>query len=326
MSLTRVLSYDVGMRNLAYCLVSEDKSNGPDNRNWQIEAWDVVDVITHFRLGKLFKELSLEEINIHTTRYLFQNVDALLGDISTNPIHHLVIELQPGKSRETEAIANSICTFYYSWFLQKQKEDPAVIVPKPKFYSATLKLNVLSGELPLHFFNAVCGKAKRKMISLEEYMNSDVLDDDCEIMIDPTGLEKKSKSSQYIQNKSDAVYETEVILNSCTGLKKWKQVYDEVKTRRTWNGKKQKMDDLADAFLQAIHFLWIHCFKDPAGPTRRKKAPTGKSESTPRKQTVIDKSDTTGSKRKRDKPDTKPSKRKRTTKKKKEIQVEEVEI
>lgn len=313
---TRILSYDVGMRNLSHCLVREKKWN-EDNRHWSIDSWDVMDVVRKIGEDKKFSELSMEEIDVHMTRHLFETAEQTLGDISKDPIHHVAIELQPGASRQTESVAHSICVFYQTYFLMKKQQDPNIVIPTTKFHVAAKQFSILSGKLPLHFFNGGSKHSqstKTKTVSLDDFMNREEEIDECDFVVGSTLPQRKIKTNQYSQNKSDSIYELEIVLNSCPGLKQWHKFYESVKERKTWKGEKQKTDDLADSFWQAMRMLLsggVNSSADSLQSQTIKNSKSKKQQNKPIKGIVK----------------TQPLKKKRQMrKKKKQIDVTEVEI
>ena len=136
----KVLSWDVGILNLAYCLIEYDDNNIDD---WKIIDWDLINLtnrneIKCFECGKnpsLFQEIDNKKIytcklhakNINTIPPTFENIAEListedsssLGESSIEKIDQ-TIEVKPKKQNQKILIIAGVVTIIavlvYSFF------------------------------------------------------------------------------------------------------------------------------------------------------------------------------------------------------------------
>jgi hypothetical protein len=148
----KVISWDIGIKNLAYCVMSGD---------YKIHEWDIITL-----------QQDCKKINVDLlTQRLLQILDDRFLDRSD--FTHVLIENQPSmKNPVMKSIQNIIYTFFH-YIKLKHKFDYAV-----KLVSATSKLKVQSQvQIPdtiLKIKNKYAQKKKRAVF-LCEYLLSDIV-------------------------------------------------------------------------------------------------------------------------------------------------------
>ena len=119
----KILSWDIGIKNLAYCLINIDDDTDTIN----IEDWNIIKVT----------EDAKESVYIITTK-LIEQIKKL--NFESKNIDVVLIENQPVLKNPK---MKTIQTVLYSYFLIKQSE--LKVFNEIKFISASLKLKVYDG-------------------------------------------------------------------------------------------------------------------------------------------------------------------------------------
>lgn len=100
----RILSWDVGIRNLAFCVVNEYA-----DRRRVIEEWEVIDVL----LENGCKAANAQKVQEDTVLRCVLKSLAHRQDILHTPVTAVLIERQPGPNKKLNAISNVLFAFYY---------------------------------------------------------------------------------------------------------------------------------------------------------------------------------------------------------------------
>ena len=220
----KILSWDVGIYNLSYCIL--EKNNDDDIK---IIGWDIINLVDN--------ELMKKNINL-----LFENIPKKLYEIpELLNVDIVIIENQPSLKNPK---MKSIQMILYSYFIILGKiigngEKTTSYIDKIDFCSASNKLKVYDGpEINIISKNKDI-KKKSKTIETELETISDI----------ETELEtkKKKKTITYSDKKKLAILHAQYYLQ-----------YQDSKYLEFFNSHKKK-DDLSDSFLQGLY--WYKCVK-----------------------------------------------------------------
>jgi len=212
----KILSWDVGIYNLSYCILEKKEDS------IKIIEWDIINLVDNDEMKKN-RSLIFENI----PRKLHENPKLLDVDI-------VVIENQPSLKNPQ---MKSIQMILYSYFLILGKiignGENMSYIDKVVFCSASNKLKVYNG--PEIILEEKISKRKKK-----------VVDDNNTIIVEenlPTIKNKKKNTLSYADKKRLAIEHAKYFIEK----------YDE-KYIDFFNLHKKK-DDLADSFLQGLYFM-----------------------------------------------------------------------
>ena len=155
--MSRYLSFDIGIKNLAYCLLEVDDSI--EYRNIKILEWGVMDLAR----GQKVKELNLMTIHSRMIESLndcdFLNSNA---DIDT-----AILENQPCLMNPTMKSVQ-ILLFASLWM---RKEDGVIDIGQMAMFSARNKLEAYDGpEIDLSHIKTKYTRTKKLSIAYTKYM------------------------------------------------------------------------------------------------------------------------------------------------------------
>ena len=214
----KILSWDVGIYNLSYCILEKNE----ENNDIKIIDWDIVNLVDNDEMKKN-RSLIFENI----PRKLYEKPQLLDVDV-------VVIENQPSLKNPQ---MKSIQMILYSYFLILGKvigngDKSTSYINKIEFCSASNKLKVYDGpEIILE------EKPKR---NIKKNIVNDVVND---IVINEINNVKNKKTTiKYADKKRLAIEHAKYFLEK-----------DE-KYKDFFNNHKKK-DDLADSFLQGLYYL-----------------------------------------------------------------------
>jgi hypothetical protein len=214
----KVLSWDVGIYNLSYCILEKNE----ETKEIKIIDWDIVNLVDNEEMKKN-RTLLFENI----PRKLYEKPQLLDVDI-------VVIENQPSLKNPQ---MKSIQMILYSYFLILgkiigNKQENSSYIDKIDFCSASNKLKVYDGpEIKLE------EKVSRKKKVIEVVPESENI-----IIIEP---EKKKKGSaiKYADKKRLAIEYAKYYVHKDN--QNYVEFFDNHK----------KKDDLADSFLQGLYYM-----------------------------------------------------------------------
>lgn len=221
----KILSWDVGIINLSYCILEFDL----DNKEKKIIQWGIINLIENPEMKK--------NMNL-----VFENIPRKLNEIDfLLDVDYVVIENQPSLKNPK---MKSIQMIVYSYFLMYGKilNFSEKKIKQVDFCNASNKLKVYKGpKISLEDL-----KKKKKSVdnssSIKDYLENENNQENNEvIVIEP---EKKSNKLSYTDKKKMAIMHVKYFLN---------EKDDQENLEYFLNHKKK--DDLADSYLQSLFYL-----------------------------------------------------------------------
>jgi len=237
----KLLSWDVGVYNLAYCIIEKN-----ENENPKILDWNIVNLVDNEQMKK-------------NTNLLFENIPRKLYDIpQLLDVDIVVIENQPSLKNPK---MKSIQMILYSYFLILGKtignDLTKSYIDKLDFCSASNKLKIYDGPeivIPVSSRGKKKKEEDQKMVEnlIEIDVHSSDDDEKIEVNLLVSGGEKvqekketKKKGSEikYADKKKLAIEYAKYFVN------KYNPSYLDF-----FNSHKKK-DDLSDSYLQGLYYL-----------------------------------------------------------------------
>lgn len=216
----KVLSFDVGTRNLAYCLVEFMMKSDDHKIECRIDAWDVLD------LGGSTN--TPEKCSLVLTRVL----NDTFIDIPSLKIDCVLVERQPKRSVSMLAVQMFLCQYFSSYVHDGHIKHVHFVSPKLKLDHTCL--------------GSVCptGLSLTSLVNdIDNDDNNNQNQHDAKVSKSKSKSNTKSKSrAKYTKNKKDAIAITRHLLEHV--------LIDHAKLVEF--DAAHKCDDLADAFLQAL--------------------------------------------------------------------------
>jgi hypothetical protein len=214
----KVLSWDVGIYNLSYCILEQNDENKEDIK---IIDWDIVNLVDNEEMKKN-RPLLFENI----PKKLYEKPQLLNVDL-------VVIENQPSLKNPQ---MKSIQMILYSYFLILGKvigngDNTTGYIQKIDFCSASNKLKVYNGPVIV-----LEEKSSRRKKKVEE----DIVQN---IEIKEPEKVKKASSVKYADKKRLAIEHAKYFLKD-----------NNIDYIDFFNNHK-KNDDLADSFLQGLYYI-----------------------------------------------------------------------
>ena len=222
----KILSWDVGIYNLSYCILEKNEDD-----TIEILDWDIVNLVDNDAMKKN-RVLLFENI----PRKLYELPQLLNVDI-------VVIENQPCLKNPQ---MKSIQMILYSYFLILGKvigngNNSSSYIESIDFCSASNKLKVYDG--PKIVLSEKISRKKKTKEETKEETKEDIKEKDQEEMKEEDKITKKGNTLKYADKKRLAIEHAKYF------LEKQKLIHIEF-----FNNHKKK-DDLADSFLQGIYYL-----------------------------------------------------------------------
>ena len=221
----KILSWDVGIINLSYCIIDYDENTKTKN----IYKWGIINLIDE---PNMKKNMNLVFENI--PRKLYEN-DFLLN------VDGVVIENQPSlKNPKMKSIQMIVYSYFlmYGKILNTQENKINFI----DFCNASNKLKVYKGPV----ISLEDLKKKKKKIdnnsSIKDFITEDKKDE-LEIK-EHVEKQKKSTKLSYSDKKKMAVEHVKYFLNE----------NNDIENLEFFNNHKKK-DDLADSYLQCLYII-----------------------------------------------------------------------
>ena len=221
----KILSWDVGIYNLSYCILEIN-----EEKVIKILGWDIVNLVDNDNMKK-------------NRNLLFENIPRKLHEIpELLNVDIVVIENQPSLKNPQ---MKSIQMILYSYFLILGKvigngNNSSSYIENIDFCSASNKLKVYDG--PKIILSEKTTRKKKTPEKVEETIK-DIEIKDVEMKDVEMKEEKKRSSLKYADKKRLAIEHAKYF------LEKQEPIYLEF-----FNNHKKK-DDLADSFLQGIYYL-----------------------------------------------------------------------
>ena len=217
-----ILSFDVGVRNLAFCVVREVQALQPEGSETetlqthlvQLQRWEVVDVIKE--AGSRAKDVRQIKGEI-LVKYMIRVLPIFFDEENMAEITDVLIEQQLRRGMNNVALAYTIMTFFLTRFPRLEKK--------------------------VHLINA---KEKFRIV---EHGIPDMVMQEIKDGKRPKGRSKKSQQARYRSNKR---------LGKKAIEKELKEEYLLVSDDIAAKFKGGKRDDLADCLLQAL----VKCHPD----------------------------------------------------------------
>jgi hypothetical protein len=223
----KILSWDVGIYNLSYCLLEKDENNIV-----KIIDWNIVNLIDNDAMKK--------NVNL-----IFENIPRKLNEIPILlDVDQVIIENQPSLKNPK---MKSIQMILYSYFLilgKVMKNDHNI--EKIEFCSASNKLKVYDGPEIILQKKVRKTKAKDKYIEESETVieEGETKVEENKIIIEEEEIKKPKKGSalKYADKKKLAIIHAQYY------LEKYNPEYIDF-----FNNNKKK-DDLSDSYLQGLYW------------------------------------------------------------------------
>lgn len=207
---SKILSFDIGVKNLSYCLVEKTIGELPI----QVIDWDIIDLSQNGNIDVKDCESVIASLLQALTLRFRDHID------------YVVIENQPAqKNPSMKTIQVALLTYFVMQKCQGQQRDSvnvSTVSDKPiiRFYSAANKLK------PTSF--------------LTQY-DFDRLNESPRILASPSAYVRRKRlsieSAKYLINQKQGL----LTIHNCSAQNTFEQ--------------SRKQDDMADALLQAIHFI-----------------------------------------------------------------------
>ena len=231
----KILSWDVGIYNLSYCIVEKIENETP-----KIIGWDIVNLVDNEQMKK-------------NRNLLFENIPRKLHELpQLLDVDYVVIENQPSLKNPQ---MKSIQMILYSYFLILGKvignETTKSYIDKIDFCSASNKLKIYDG--PVIVLEEK--KSRKKNIqniesniesNIELLTEQTIIEDENNVKVDIVEnkpIKKKASSVKYADKKRLAVEHAKYF------VEKYSPQYID------FFDKHKKKDDLADSFLQGLYYI-----------------------------------------------------------------------
>jgi len=231
----KILSWDVGIYNLSYCILEKDESK------ITILDWDIVNLVDNEDMKNNIKK----NINI-----LFENIPRKLHELpQLLNVDLVVIENQPSLKNPK---MKSIQMILYSYFIILGKiigngDNSSSYIDKIEFCSASNKLKVYDGP-EIILTKKVSNKKGvteviQEVVQEKEELNLEQEEQQKEEIIKITEPKKKASSVKYADKKKYAILHAQYFLK------------DQEEKYLDFFNKHKKKDDLADSFLQGLYWF-----------------------------------------------------------------------
>lgn len=275
----KILSIDVGIKNLAYCLLDVDKFTG----NFKIEKWDTINLLEQKKCNVCSYPAKFSKNNVEFCRKHAKNgeyliptpTDLNLKRMTLPEIHEYIkindislnILLEPRKNMKRSNIIEELEKYNNEKFFDPIKEDNAGMVSLIQIgINLCDKLNALLHEIE----NSINGPINIERILIENQLSSIAIRmKTLQGMITQYFIMRGYKNIEYIcsQNKLKLFLErdkksekvgggekTSYSERKKLGIKYCQELLNK-KGMKDWlefMSKHNKQDDLADCFLQGI--------------------------------------------------------------------------
>lgn len=257
--LRRVLSYDIGIRNLAETVLTLEGA-----RDYNVEHWARVDILA---ASGSRAHNSARVPTRQLLAALVTHLCAALEHTCAAPLDAILLEQQMRGGAKLKTVASAIQVFYETYYRSARHQPPPPIL----FLSAKGKLRVFVHEPP-----ACVVVTQRRITDLLAPAHSDTDDSSDDGSHDASSAEEKhtgkrkcapasdvpapeSESAAYRKRKQHAVRECDAFLREFPRCTHWLPFYRALGAKR---------DDVADSLLQAVYYLKTSNVRRAALPPR----------------------------------------------------------
>jgi len=226
----KILSWDVGIYNLSYCIIEKIENESP-----KIIDWDIVNLVDNEQMKK-------------NRNLLFENIPRKLHELpQLLDVDFVVIENQPSLKNPQ---MKSIQMILYSYFLILGKvignETTKSYIDKIDFCSASNKLKIYDG--PAIVLEEKKSKKKNvEQVSQIPITTEQLIDEDenniTTDIVENKPAKKKASSVKYADKKRLAIEHAKYF------IEKYSPQYID------FFNKHKKKDDLSDSFLQGLYYI-----------------------------------------------------------------------
>ena len=226
----KILSWDVGIYNLSYCIIEKIENESP-----KIIDWDIVNLVDNEQMKK-------------NRNLLFENIPRKLHELpQLLDVDFVVIENQPSLKNPQ---MKSIQMILYSYFLILGKvignETTKSYIYKIDFCSASNKLKIYDG--PAIVLEEKKSKKKNvEQVSQIPITTEQLIDEDenniTTDIVENKPAKKKASSVKYADKKRLAIEHAKYF------IEKYSPQYID------FFNKHKKKDDLSDSFLQGLYYI-----------------------------------------------------------------------
>jgi len=226
----KILSWDVGIYNLSYCIIEKIENESP-----KIIDWDIVNLVDNEQMKK-------------NRNLLFENIPRKLHELpQLLDVDFVVIENQPSLKNPQ---MKSIQMILYSYFLILGKvignETTKSYIDKIDFCSASNKLKIYDG--PAIVLEEKKSKKKNiEQVSQIPITTEKLIDEDenniTTDIVENKPAKKKASSVKYADKKRLAIEHAKYF------IEKYSPQYID------FFNKHKKKDDLSDSFLQGLYYI-----------------------------------------------------------------------
>lgn len=178
--MVRILSFDVGMRNLAFCMMTFSSN---EISSCSIEQWDIIDLGPNVRTVEACSKILTQKLNNTFGKTILSN---------NNTIDHVVIERQPKhRSIIMVAIQMFLCEYFMFLLTNNISASDSLQIGNVKFINAKdkLRINILPPNCSgVHMNESICTNNTYKLSP------------------------KQQQRRRYLDNKKNAIIETKYVL------------------------------------------------------------------------------------------------------------------
>lgn len=246
----RVLSFDIGVRNLAYCLLRYDRSLS-EPFDWQclsIERWELVDILQ----DNGCQQTNSKKINRwKTLEYLSHSLEKRLDLIHCQP-RFILLEQQMRKA-PTNLVISMCIPLFYRHYLQWKRPD--LVMPQVLFMAAKQKLvlkTLDNDQLIQPCDSPLLDEEGQLDLNDAQQQLLDSLQEQRQAFVKVRKQDRATAARKYKRRKDDSVQLCCERLKHSESLQVWLPAMTLCKG---------PLADKADAFNQAVTLLQIQCVK-----------------------------------------------------------------
>ncbi len=263
-----ILSIDVGMKHLAYCVIKPTNNN-----NYEILDWNIINLCSDKIYPKCMNNLKpcnkeskyykgenyYCKLHAKKTNYLIPTSNLKIKNLKKMKVHELKtisiernydIEKNSKKQNYIDKVLEDLSNNYLN-VIEKVDSRDIDIVTFGKRIKTCFNDIVKNYNINCLLIENQIGPLALRMKMLQGMIMQHFIEIDCETIkeISPSNKLKlfmeNNKKTTYSERKKKGIEITRNILNTNTLLSNWCEYFD----------KHKKKDDLADSFLQALWYI-----------------------------------------------------------------------